>query len=310
MVITITIISEVQPYTISSSSGRLVLYSSKHRRRMVPFQQTDSTSEVESKQQYKIPLAWDEMVRQVASCSKQASAAGVNKQIVRILLPRDSTSGDFGKYLENNVGDDNQGDAAAPTATEIVRIIQQNKNQGIPSRIREDRSVDESGVDGVGFITTDDQSISCWVQPTQENVDDFIKTAQRVKDAEIAMILNPQWRQVDDALDSASQNSANPFLQGLANFLGGKGAVLQRCADVGYTPVYSLEGYVCKGANVRLIQTFQQEWDVYVERDDLESYIPIGTSKTRPTYQSVEEMMTKSDIGYKYARDIGLQPKL
>jgi Domain of unknown function (DUF1995) len=298
---------------------------------------------------YKIPLSWDEMIRQVATSMKVAANVGVTNQIVRVLLPRDSTSGDFGKYIELNdvtnqiskseiqlVPPDEswQGGimqlyrAAAPTAFEIVRAFTTTRNptNSVPPRITEDRSYDESGVDGVGVLTTDDNSITCWIQPTQENVDEFIAMAERNSklspngdDIKIVMLLNPQWRQVDDALDTASQQSTNPFLKGLANFLGGKGAVLQRCRDVGYTPVYTLEGYVCRGANVRLLQTYSQsnnvgqppEWVVFCERDDNESYIQIGTqSSSRPTYQEVEEMMTKADIGYKYARDIGLQPKL
>ena len=40
------------------------------------------------------------------------------------------------------------------------------------------------------------------------------------------------------------------------------------------------------------------------------SYIRIGDMKTRPTYQDVEEMLDAKGISLKYARDIGLAPKL
>ena len=79
---------------------------------------------------------------------------------------------------------------------------------------------------------------------------------------------------------------------------------------------------MCRGSNVRLLQMYDITtnnkddtiWNVFCERDDVydkNSYIPIGTLRNkRPTYQDVEEMMNESNIGFKYARDIGIQPKL
>ena len=40
------------------------------------------------------------------------------------------------------------------------------------------------------------------------------------------------------------------------------------------------------------------------------SYIRIGEAKTRPSYQDVEKMLNDKGISLKYARDIGLAPKL
>ena len=40
------------------------------------------------------------------------------------------------------------------------------------------------------------------------------------------------------------------------------------------------------------------------------SYIRIGESKSRPSYQDVEKMLDDKGISLKYARDIGLAPKL
>lgn len=321
---------------------------------------TTTASTSSSSSSAKVPTTWDEMIRQAAACSKQATNDGITNQMIRVLLPRDINSGDFGIYRELSMKDDNMSDsnvqlvppdeswqggimqlyrAALPTAKELVRQIcaGQAKNNLI-SRIQEDRSVDDSGVDGVSLLYTEDQSIKCWIQPSQENVEQFIQQAsdanqynsnnnnqqqQQRSPPKIVILFNPQWRQVDDILDSASQNSnANPFWKGLANFLGGKGAVLQQCYEVGYRPIYALEGYVCRGSNIRLLQLYEGSnnendkkkttWTVFCERDtDDRSYIKIGTTGgIRPTYQDVERMMTESNIGYKYARDIGLQPKL
>jgi hypothetical protein len=283
----------------------------------------DSSSTVDNRKKtdFTVPLSVEEMVRQVAACMKQASSDGLDKQIIRVLLPRDASNADFGKYWEqesrgNSVlvpNDESwQGGimqlyrSAAPTGAEIVRQYT-NKDVGLPPRITEDRSVDESGVDGVGLLKTEDPSIACWVQPTQETVQDYIMDTLN-DDGTTIILMNPQWRLVDDVLDSASQGEG--FLSGLASFLGGKGSVLKRLNAAGFQPVYTLEGYVCRGANVRLLQTYQADWQVFCERDDGETYIPVGSLPSRPTYQDVEQMLKDANIGYKYARDIGLQPKL
>lgn len=216
--------------------------------------------------------------------------------------------------------------AAAPTAKQIIQTLTMNKQGGVPPRIREDRSVDESGVDGVSFLQTDDGLVSCWLQPLQENVDAILQsiTAKQQQQADttttannnkITVLMNPQWRLVDDALDSASKKDG--FWGGVASFLGGKGGALKRLQqEAGFVPVYTLEGYVCRGANVRLLQVFNSnsidnEWVVFCERDDGESYVRVGsTTGCRPTYQQVEQMLTESNIGFKYARDIGISPKL
>lgn len=196
--------------------------------------------------------------------------------------------------------------AAKPTTEAILRKLAAD-GSGFPSRVKEDRSVDESGVDGIGRFETEDGNVLCWLQPTQEIVDQIVATAKKDGDG-VQILLNPQWRTVDDALDTYSQGEG--FLSGLASFLGGKGDALKSLAQAGFKPVYSFEGYVCRGSNIRLLQVQDSDWAVFCERDDQESFVSIGTLSTRPTYQQVDEMLQKADIGYKYARDIGLSPKL
>jgi Domain of unknown function (DUF1995) len=277
----------------------------------------------------RIPTSWDAMIRQATDTVQEAARAGTTRQIVRILLPRDKNNADLGRYVESFTSEDNdniilcptdeswQGGimqlyrSAAPTAQRMVRQISK-AIAGVPPRILEDRSIDESGVDGVGLIYTTDQSVQCYVQPTQEIVDVYVSAAQKNDPEQIIILLNPQWRQVNDALDTASSSNSNPFLSSFASFLGGKGNTLKQIADVGYRPVYTLEGYVCRGANIRLLQRGYDNtvYHVFCERDDGESFIPVGTCPERPTYQQVEALLKEANIGYKYARDIGLQPKL
>lgn len=201
--------------------------------------------------------------------------------------------------------------AAAPTCKEILRRVGGDV-AGVPPKLIEDRSVDESGVDGVGLLMTQSNDpkndISCFVQPLQETMT-AIETISGQAGDRLCVLMNPQWRNVDDALDSASKQEGT-FLGSLATFLGGKGTALKRLEDAGYKEVFTIEGYVCKGGNVRLLKRFDTEWAVFAENDSETDFIFIGNMKVRPTYQDVESMLDDKGVSLKYARDIGLAPKL
>ncbi len=194
----------------------------------------------------------------------------------------------------------------------IVRSrYSRNAQGGVMPKLLEDRSFDESGVDGVGLWitqgTTASDDISCFVQPSQETIDGIEAISSQAGERMVALI-NPQWRIVDDALDSASKQGG--VFGNLASFLGGKGNSLKRLDAIGFENVYILEGYVCRGGNVRLIKRFDTDWFVFAENDAKTDFIECGSSKQRPTYQEVDEMLDSKGITLKYTRDFGLAPKL
>lgn len=276
------------------------------------------------------------MVRQAATAMKEARAAGTTRQIIRVLLPRDASNDRFGTFYEDDGDTDSQSSsstatvvslvppdeswqggimqllrAASPTCEQILRQLTRSAasaegSSGLPARLTEDRSVDESGVDGVSLWTTDDGAVQCFVQPTQELVDDVVvDAAAKASQDQLVVLMNPQWRQVDDALDTYSQGEG--FLSGLASFLGGKGATLKRLKEAGFEPVYTLEGYVCRGRNVRLLKILDSEWSIYYE-DENDRFVSVGQlpKAKRPTYQDVDELMSQAGLSLGYARDMGL----
>ena len=178
---------------------------------------------------------------------------------------------------------------------------------GVPPRINEDRSIDESGVDGVSLLVTENRSpaddMSCFIQPTQETVDK-IESVSREAGDRLVIIANPQWRNVDDALYSYSKQGG--FLGSLASLLGGKGGSLKRLEDLGFETTFAIEGYVCKGWNIRLAKRFNSDWVVFVEKDEGSRYESVGTSKQRPTYQDCDKMLVDNGINFKYASALGL----
>merc|ERR1712071_398146 len=204
--------------------------------------------------------------------------------------------------------------AATPTCSDILRKLggDGRNSGGVPPRVVEDRSIDESGVDGCGLLMSQSPSsskedISCFVQPTQENIDVIESISSRAGDR-LVMLVNPQWRNIDDALDTASKSGG--IFGSFASFLGGKGGVLKRLDDLQYENTFCIEGYVCKGGNIRLVKRFDSDWIVYAENDSLTDYVFVGSSKNRPTYKDCDKMLDDKGISLKYARDIGLAPKL
>ena len=286
--------------------------------------------DVESKS-LEMPLNVDQMIQQVANTIIQArSQNNCRRQIVRILLPRDQNNANLGQYYESEDEDSTefvlvppdeswQGGimqlyrSAVPTCEEILKNLSNTFSiTGIPPKIIEDRSIDDSGVDGVGILATktnilskktneeeEEEEITCYVQPLQESVPTILRKVSTGDSSDeeekgLAILVNPQWRLVDDALDSASQMDG--FLGSLASFLGGKGGVLKQLVDADFQSTYILEGYVCKGRNVRLLKTFNTKWTIWAETDNSTNRNPefklIGTSSTsdRPSYQDIESM--------------------
>ena len=159
----------------------------------------------------------------------------------------------------------------------------------------------------ISLPTLSENDMCMVVQPSQEVVD-VVEDLSKLTSETLIALLNPQWRNVDDALDTASK-SDNVF-GAFASFLGGKGSSLRKLESLGYKSTFTLEGYVCKGGNVRLMKRFDSDWIVFAENDNGDSFIQIGTSVDRPTYQEVDKMLDDKGVGFKYARDLGLAPKL
>jgi len=275
-----------------------------------------------------IPVTFDEMVRMASSAMTDAQEQGLNRQMMRVLLPRDPQNEQLGVFFENDADVDTQNlvlfpideswqggimqlyRAAQPTVEAILRRYSR-KDSGVPPRIQEDRSVDESGVDGVSLFVTQSTSpqddVSCFLQPTQETIDAVERISGQAGNR-LVLLVNPQWRFVDDALDAASKGGG--IIGNFASFLGGKGNSLKRLDAMNFEYVFVLEGYVCRGGNIRMIKRFDSDWAVFAENDSATDYIKVGTSKSRPTYQEIDQMLQDMGVSLKYARDIGLAPKL
>merc|ERR1712176_40591 len=233
---------------------------------------------------------------------EDAMKAGKKRQILRILLPRSADNDNIGQFFETEVVDPDpsiyvdtvlvppdetwQGGimqlyrAASLACQEILRRYSRNAQGGVMPKLMEDRSFDESGVDGVGLWltqgTTPSDDVSCFVQPSQETIDGIDAISSQAGERRVALI-NPQWRIVDDALDSASREDS--IFGAFASFLGGKGNSLRRLDAMGFEATYTMEGYVCRGGNIRLLKRFDTDWFVFAENDAGTDFIEVGSSK-------------------------------
>lgn len=269
-----------------------------------------------------MPQSYKEMVRQVASAMKDAAALGKEHQIIRVCLPRDASNANLGVYSEGLLDvDSNQQEivlvppdeswqggimqlyySALPTMSDSLRLFSENES-GVPPRIEEDRSIDESGVDGCSVLKSDNNDgspISCYIQPGQETVEDYV-VAQAQKPG-LVVLLNPQWRVTDDWFDGVSKTNEGWFGK-VAGFLGGKGDTLRRLGELDFESVYNLEGYVCRGWTVRMVKRFDSDYYVYVD-DNEGSYKQVGTKAERPTYQEVEKLLDENDFGFRYTEGL------
>ena len=191
-----------------------------------------------------VPLTYNEMVSQVADTMSLAYEEGFKRQIVRILLPRDASSGKLGEMYERQAETSTRARAqemkliptdeswqggimqllraCAPTMTDVMTELSPTyRTTGVPPSILEDRSIDESGVDGVsllytstgsgantkqasdgggffgGFLgdftppTLSDDDVCVFVQPTQEIIESVSSLSSTSNDALIALV-NPQ----------------------------------------------------------------------------------------------------------------------
>lgn len=158
-------------------------------------------------------------------------------------------------------------------------------------------------MDGVGLLKADlgeDKTVRCFIQPSQETVEDYVDADARKPG--MVLLLNPQWRVTDDWFDGVSRTNTGLFGQ-VAEFLGGKGGTLRRLGELNFESVYNLEGYVCRGWNVRMVKRFDSDYTVYVE-GEIGSYTQVGTKNERPTYQDVEQMLDDGGFGYRYTEGL------
>ena len=74
-----------------------------------------STTSVETTDNLIMPATFDEMIRQASSAMSDAYDLGINRQMIRVLLPRDPSNDKLGVYYEEDADLDTQNLVLMPT---------------------------------------------------------------------------------------------------------------------------------------------------------------------------------------------------
>ena len=93
----------IQP--VSGMTATTRLYASETNDTTVAASET-STSSTNPEDKLYIPLSLDEMVKQTSQAMEDAMQQNINRQTIRILLPRSSDNDQLGQYYESQVVDE------------------------------------------------------------------------------------------------------------------------------------------------------------------------------------------------------------
>jgi len=118
------------------------------------------------------------------------------------------------------------------------------------------------------------------------------------------MLVNPQWKERDDPLDALSRKGG--LLGMMGNFMGGKAALEAELETIGFTDVYTLAEYVCRGSRICLQLSYPNGWTAFYRKNDGEDaanfeWVPLLSGKElRPTYQEIEDALVAADVPFKF----------
>merc|ERR1719453_2241840 len=179
----------------------------------------------------------------------RARDAGVKRYILRLFLPRGDGLSPPDESWQGGIMQLYA--ACSPMVRDLLRRLSQ-ETAGVPPALREQR-IDASGVDGesVWFAQSSqpaDDGVAM-VQPMAESMATIRKLSADAG-ARPLLLVNPQWKERDDPLDALSRKGG--FLGALGNFMGGKAAMEEELQTLGFSEVYVLAEYVCRGSRICL----------------------------------------------------------
>jgi len=113
------------------------------------------------------------------------------------------------------------------------------------------------------------------------------------------LLVNPQWKERDDPLDALSRKGG--LLGSFGNFLGGKAATEAELERLGFTDVYTLTEYRCRGSLIFLQLAYPYGWTAFYRQgvaDDEWKPLLVG-APARPTYQEVEDALKANNVPFR-----------
>ena len=173
---------------------------------------------------------------------------------------------------------------------------------GVPPALREQR-LDESGVDGeaVWFAESSrpENDAVGLVQPSAERMRTIRELSKQCGDSRPLLMVNPQWKERDDPLDALSRKGG--FLGALGSVLGGKASMEAELAEMGFTNVYTLAEYVCRGSRICLLLAYPHGWSAFYRSAETDGRSPLlARAASRPTYQDIEQALIDAEVPFRF----------
>jgi len=251
----------------------------------------------------KPPSDQQQMLTQAADCVARARAAGSSRFVLRLFLPRGEGLSPPDESWQGGIMQLYA--ACSPLVRELLRQLS-TEVAGVPPALREQR-IDASGVDGesVWFAQSSqpqDDGVA-FVQPMAESIATIRKLSNEAGGRPL-LLVNPQWKERDDPLDALSRKEG--LLGMMGNFMGGKAAMEAELNEMGFTDVYTLAEYVCRGSRICLQLAYPYGWCAFYRKTDDDAsgrfeWEPILTGKeVRPTFQEVEAALIDADVPFKF----------
>lgn len=240
----------------------------------------------------------EEMVRQAIAAVKRAASDGKTKTIVRLLIPRENQLVAPDESFEGGIMQ--LYGRVAPMARDIVRGVVGDIG-GVAPKMQEQR-LDESGVDGesVWFAegATPKDDVIALVQPSQERRKDILNFADQAKMRPMILV-NPQWKDIDDPLDFLSKQEG--IIGSIGNFLGGKGGLVAELEERGFIDVFRFDEFQCRGSRICLSLAYPNGWTMFYFDNVKGTFVPLATNlPTRPTYDEVGQLLIDNNVPFKF----------
>jgi hypothetical protein len=192
----------------------------------------------------RLPTSVEDQVRQASESLKRATADGIHRHSVRLLLP----------VIGATELDDWPG--GARQMMEAANPLMGNILKGMDKRVSLSTVVIDAA-DGVGAImaqANEPKDDSCTVLlPSADNIDTLQDLEKQVGPKRNLIVVNAQWRRRSDFG---------------GNFFGDSGTYTYAES---FIPTFSLTNMICEGENIRILRTYPGPWRVFVRKEILET---------------------------------------
>jgi len=245
----------------------------------------------------RVPQSPDEMVQRAATAVARAAGSGVQRQVVKIVVPDDTRSYKvFGRVEIAGTSAPEDLDPwpgglkqQYPIALDLARkMLEKVVGDGAKSS---DQVLDAE--DAVGLILAQGSSAAddaaCVLFAGCDQMDQLAKV-DAMASGRLLCLLNPQFRRPEDFS------------------LWQRGKAKAAYFDKGYEVTYAFEEFACRGEDVKLVAEYGAGWRAFVVlSDDDVAGVPLheGCLPERPEYKWLEAQINAQHPAPRWARKLG-----